>query len=86
MLAPDIFATPPFHINELGVKFWDDKESTQYARRKGLKDIHVLLVETPDGVRTRLVTENGIALKDDSSIEGIACYLDMLAIVRKQNE
>lgn len=82
MTGIDIFSTPPQAVNELGCKFWADRDSTDYAKRKGLA-VQVVYVEHPDGSRTRLILENGEAVYENTSIEAIACHIDVLSFLNK---
>lgn len=86
MFGSDVFLSPPQHVNAAGVKFWFDRESTGYARSKGLDQIIVFYVEEANGSRTRLVTEHQQPLHECTSIEGIACYLDVLAFARHDSQ
>lgn len=79
-----IFETPPFHINEIGVKFWIDRGSTNYAKHKGLKGVVVFLTEHPDGFRTRLITQNQKPIYDSLKMEDIGVYIDMMKMAESQ--
>jgi hypothetical protein len=83
MFGEDVWSTPPLSVNEIGVKFWLDKDNTRYARSKGLTDVVVFYVEDAKNIRTRLITEKGEPLWDDQSLEGILCHIDIMAIARK---
>ena len=73
----------PDFINEQGVKWWADKDETHYARHKLGTDAVVWYVEETDGRRTRLLTENNEILHECQTIDGMASYVDILAIARK---
>lgn len=81
-MLQDVFATPPDAVNEIGVKFWVDKDLTRYAINKGLSLVQVLFVEEPDGTRTRLLVQNGIAVDEDQTLEGMAAKIDFIALDR----
>ena len=79
--ALDPFNTIPEARNAEGVEFWSDVELTHYAREtKGLKEMRVLLVRTPEGERTRLAVWMGTPLKESTSLEGMAIWLDAFAL------
>jgi len=80
----DIFSTKPDVINEKGTKFWLDKDLTNYAREKGLKNIQVLYAQTIKGYKSRIITENKIPIYDSQLYENIAVKIDILAMIQKR--
>ena len=82
-LFADLYSGPPQHTNEQGVKFWLDLSLTQYARKKGLADVQVLLVEELNGHRTRLVAVASQPVFDSPSFEAVAVHLDIMALAAK---
>ena len=77
--------TKPDAVNEMGVKWWLDKDTTRYAIaaasvKKVKTDIRVFFVETPEGERTRLIIQDGQPVSDCQSLEGIGAKIDMLLI------
>lgn len=83
----DVIKTEPLLVNDKGVKFWLDKDTTQYAKYKGLTDIVVFYLEEPNGRLTRLITEqkNGQSeeLYDSQSLEAIAAHIDFIKLSRE---
>ena len=68
----------PEFVNEKGVKWWQDKETTDYAKRKKL-DAVCWFVEEPNRRRTRiLVSKKGEVLEENQSLEGMCCKIDVL--------
>ncbi len=76
------FESEPHAVNEEGTKFWLDKDTTNYARLKGLKDVVVFIFESKDGYQARCITENGKWLDEDRTLEGIGVKIDLLAFAR----
>jgi hypothetical protein len=70
----------PDFVNAEGVKWWVDEVSTQYAQRKGLAGVSAWIVEEADGYVTRVLTKDGQALADSTSLEGIGLKIDILAL------
>ena len=70
------FNEKPDFVNPEGVKWWVDKATTLYARQdndvgKSLPRIQVWYVEKPDGLRTRLIIEDGTVIFESTQIEAI---------------
>lgn len=82
----NITDTEPDFINEEGVKWWVDKSTTDYAQRKDSKgitlDIICYVIDRPDGYRTRVLIEEGNIIDDNTSLEAIACKIDMLKLIK----
>ena len=82
----------PDGINEMGVKFWKDKFSTDYAVRPdsfgtSLDGCSVVVVETPDGYRTRLIVDDRQnVLGENQSLEGIGCQIDVMKLLKRDKE
>lgn len=72
------WSSEPDHINEQGVKWWQDEDMAGYARGKGIDDVELWYVERPDGYRTRVMTRIGEPIYDDQTAEGMACHIDMM--------
>ena len=69
---------PPEFVNEKGFKWWQDAETTGYAKGKKL-DAVCWFVEEPNGRRTRiLVSKKGEVLEENQSLEGMCCKIDVL--------
>ena len=77
--------SPPPHVNELGHRFWPDRESTDYAARKGVR-AHVYFVELACGHRTRLIAVDGQPVNECQQLDGIGCYIDMMAVAKDYDD
>ncbi len=85
MICPWDDNIPPDFVNASGVKWWADKYETAYARSKLGFDAAVWYVEDTDGRHTRLLTELGKILHEDTTLEGMACHIDVLWMARKED-
>lgn len=74
---------PPNFENENGTKFWADKFTTKYAWDKGLDDIMVYLVKPIDGTLTRLIVKADKPIYENTRLESIAGWIDVLALVER---
>lgn len=74
-------------FSQNGYNFSDEEmfldTTNQYCVQKGLKDVRVFLVTRPDtGYKTYLIFENGKPVYEDSSLDGIGCHIDMMALAK----
>lgn len=84
-MLTDIFATPPYFVNEEGTKWWVDKELTQYARKEDKNGVSLnmtcFIIETKVGYRTRVLVSNVVGstsiLEEDQLYEGMAMKIDL---------
>lgn len=72
---------PPV-LNKEGVKFWLDKSLTGYAVEKGIHGVSlphhkVFIAETPDGARTRLLSDGNQWIFESPLFEAVAAKIDM---------
>jgi len=74
--------TKPEYENETGTLFWVDKDLTKYAKELKLKEVVVFYIETTNKYRTRLITEKGHSVYEDTATEGICVHLEMMALTR----
>lgn len=81
----------PDFINDIGVKWWLDKSSTQYAHKKdvkgiSLKNLYVYMVEETNGVRTYVIVdnENGEFVYENQQLEAIGVRIDMLKALKQK--
>lgn len=77
------FDTPPDFINELGVKWWRDPHTTDYAQRKDAFGVSLdavgYYVEMPEGGRTRLLlSKHGALLAEGQSLDALGTKIDVL--------
>jgi hypothetical protein len=81
----------PEHVNELGVKFWLDKSTTEFAQKEDqfgtkLDGWQVLIVEEPSGYRTRIITDDKQNIKaDDQTLEGIGVKIDIFKLLKRHD-
>ncbi len=78
----------PDHVNELGIKWWLEKNLTAYANnpdRNGtcLEKVQCFIVEFPDGRKTRVLVEEGQVLYANSSLEGIGTKIDIMKVTKR---
>lgn len=78
----NLFKGEPEFVNELGVKWWRDTDTTEYAQkedRNGISlDVVCFGVEFPNGSRTRvLVSREGEVIEDDQNLEALATKIDV---------
>lgn len=72
------FNFPPDFVNELGVKWWSDKDLTHYAKLKVKKlNLAVYLIEEVSGSRSRVVVESDSIVYASPRLEDVACFIDM---------
>lgn len=86
-----VFDTEPDFVNEIGVKWWRDTYTTQYAQKKDSQgtslDAVCYYVEEVSGKRTRLlVHRSGTILADDQSLEGIGIKIDILKMLQRDTD
>lgn len=79
----------PDFVNEQGVKWWLDKDSTRYASKENSNgislDYQIFVVEEPDGRKTRLVLdEKRKPVYEHTHIESIAVWLDIQKYLKGQ--
>ncbi|RJQ30314.1 hypothetical protein C4565_00585 [Candidatus Parcubacteria bacterium] len=74
----------PDHVNDKGVKWWVDKDTTRYAREKLGDNVVVWYTEEPNGRRTRLLTVGDEIEFETQQLEGMLFHIDMLNLVRKE--
>lgn len=87
----DIWNQPPIFINDEGTKWWDDEDTTQYARKKtqsgkSLPDAIAYLIETKDGYRSRVVVYQGQIVAEDQTLDGIGSKIDILKFLEEKPE
>lgn len=78
----------PDFINELGVKWWFDPDTTQWARKKNkngiaLLDVYCFFIEKPDGYRSRVLTRNDVDIYESQSLEAIVQHIDILKFLEQ---
>jgi len=83
-----IFDREPDSINELGVKWWEDVDLTEYAQHKdknniSLPNIKIFCVEEPDGYRTRLMVQDGQSIFENTNLEAMAGHIDIMKLVKQ---
>jgi len=82
----NIFETTPTHINEKGVKWWLDKDSTVYAKSKKLRGVTAWLVEEPNGAKSRVLVKGKNILFSVTSLTELTTRVDILAAVKPRKK
>ncbi len=79
MLINNLLGTTPRFVNELGIKWWLEPESTNYVRKSGQHpDLSVWVAQHPDA-SSEYVLFCGTQIEYTStSLEGICAHADML--------
>lgn len=77
--------TPPAFVNAEGVKWWPDRDSTEWAHRENVKGtklpgVTVWFTEHPDGEHTRVVVMDGQIEFSSTRMEDIGCHIDILKV------
>jgi len=88
MLGDVPWKTEPQFTNAEGVKWWVDKDSNSYVKRKGFdtNKVNVWYVERPDGYKTRIIIENGEMVYESQQLEAIAVHIDVMALNRDMSD
>ena len=79
----DIFETKPDAVNKEGTSFWLDKDTTNYAKQIGLKNVKVLYLKTKGGYITRVIIENNDYVFENQRLEDIGVHLDMMRVIKE---
>lgn len=74
----------PDFVNELGVKWWLDETTTDYAKQRGLLNTKVWLLEEQNGHRIYVITEDDKIVGESQQLEAIGCKLDVLGFLSKE--
>lgn len=85
-----LFDGEPEFVNELGVKWWRDEHTTDYARRPDANGISLDAVcfgiEEPGGRRTRvLVSMAREIIEEDQSLESLAVKIDVRKMLKLEH-
>jgi len=81
----------PDTINEKGVKWWLDKETTEYATNPDIHGVKlpntfVYIFETPDGYRARLLIVDGVVMGEYQQLDTIGCKIDILKLAKRMKK
>jgi hypothetical protein len=83
------FEGKPDFINEKGVKWWLDKQLTNYCEREDLNGIKlkmkVFYVEEPDGRKTRMLIDANGPVYENQKLEDMAVHIDILKLMESKN-
>lgn len=82
----NIFETTPTHINEIGVKWWLDKDLTNAAKRKKLRGVVAWVIEEPNGRRTRVLTKGTELIYENATLDGITSRIELLALAKSKRK
>lgn len=80
----DIFNKKPDFVKR-GVKFWKDKDTTNYIKQKRLRGVSAFFMEDTHGFRARILCEKGKRLWEDLVLEDIGCAVDGIKLSRSLN-
>lgn len=88
-----VWDTEPYHINEIGVKFWVDKDTNEYlhkADRNGitLNELAAWFVELNNGHKERILINNqsGQVIYNSQQLDAIGTYIDVLKLLKKEEQ
>lgn len=83
----DISNKQPDFVNDVGIKWYFDTHTTEYARSdslkssgKGIATIRCYVVVFPSGEVTRVILDNNMPIYENTSLDAIGCFLDMLKL------
>lgn len=81
---------PPTFVNDIGVKWWLDTSSTNYAQRPDyygttLPNITAWIVQTSNGYTTRCLTDSNTnqIVYESQALDGIGSKIDMLKAMER---
>ena len=82
-MLSSIFDRDPDFVNEKNVKWWFDKELTDYARNEdingiSLSNVTAWFIEEPGGRQSRLLVDDFAIIGDSLNLEDLACKIDIL--------
>lgn len=80
----------PDFINELGIKWWLDKDTTSYAMkpdRHGTSlDVNIWVAKFPDDHITRLMINSSYeVIEDEQSLEAMAVKIDVRKFLKNED-
>jgi hypothetical protein len=82
-----VWGTPPDFVNELGVKWWKDADTTKWATREDehgtTLDAAVFFVEEANGTRSRVMIQDGAVVAAEQSLEALAVKIDVLKFLKR---
>ena len=89
MKIPSVFDGEPDAVNEIGVKWWKDTSTTNYAQREDRfgtsLDAVCYAIDEVSGRRTRVLVANGKIIEDDPSLEGMACKIEVRKLLKRDH-
>ena len=85
------FDSKPDFVNELGVKWWRDDTTTDYAQRPDAQgttlDVVCFAIEQPNGRRTRvLLSKTGEIIEENQNLEALAIRVDVRKFLKRDQE
>lgn len=82
----------PDFVNNIGTKWWKDRDSTNYAQKENahgvaLPNIQAWIVETTDGVRSYVLVDTNIQgiVYTTQLLESLGIHIDMLKYLEQDN-
>jgi len=74
----NIWDKKPDHINELGIKWWLDKQLMKYVKELDIPlETMIYFVLYPNGYKTRVIIQEKNVVYEDTDIAAIATRIDM---------
>lgn len=84
-----ISESQPDFVNDLGTKWWLDKDTIFWASRGDINllehDFQFWYVEMQDGFRSRLITKGKKIIYDNTSSEAIAIKIDIYKMLIRES-
>lgn len=82
---------PPDFVNELGTKWWFDKDTTQFAVNPDRNDVslavNVWVIEDSSGYRTRvMINSDNEVIEEDQSLEGMGVKIDVRKFLKHEDK
>lgn len=85
-----VWGTPPDFVNELGVRWWKDADTTKYATQEDrygtTLDAAVFFVEEPNGHRMRVMVQDGKVVAAEQALDALASKIDVLKFLKRDAE
>lgn len=83
MLFGERIQQEPDFVNDQGVKWWLDHHSTSEAKKRGLSDVTVWIVCTPEEYYSRIILEGQEYEFESQQLEAIGTHLDLMKADRE---
>lgn len=84
-LLKDQFSTPPDFVNEKGIKWWIDKDTTEYARNPDNNgiclNVRCFLVQETSGRKTRVIVSDNSIIYENQNYEAFCTKIDNMKTI-----